>query len=297
MNNIGIVVQGPLVSVGKTGKDMMRPRLVPQEDIVTFDCVPTILEVAALAKDHGLGPFRVVVRETDPQDSIARLVAALGEESIVCMPAPVLDDKPQYMSNNARNQFTSTLEGVRAVRKAGATRVIKIRSDQFVRIDLLARDLNRFISPEDKKILIPWMDTKHPISVMDFYFAANIQPFEEFLEFLLQNAKLHYNVHIELLKALATYNLGPTMLPGRFIFAKTWNKRILKTYHAALIPASRDIYQTTIWRGKHLADPQGQFVHSDDAWIESMKAVLKNRPILPIAIAQKIARKVGIAKA
>jgi len=111
---IGLVIQGPLSSRGLSGKTYRRFGAETEDDIVTYDCVPGLLELIGQAR----GDFHHVVCATwasENPDKLRTMAEGLEPGGLLA-----LEDHTPFLrasesltpKNNHFRQFYSTLRGV-----------------------------------------------------------------------------------------------------------------------------------------------------------------------------------------
>lgn len=172
---IGLVIQGALTSVGRTGHHM---RQSPEElkkhgGIVEYDCRENINETI---RKYGHLFDHIVVSVFDNQ-----LKPGENFPGAVIVSAPDPGGIPQqghYKDNNKHRQFISTLNGIEELERKGVEYIVKTRTD--ISLDF-AKLLESFFANDTNKMGVTVM---HPKTFLlhDLYFIAKLEMLKKFCE-------------------------------------------------------------------------------------------------------------------
>jgi len=203
---IGLVIQGPLLSIGRAGNNLHASvdKLKSEGGVIHFDCRENI---NSIIKEFGHLFSEVVVstwqNEVKPGESFegAKLVASPDPGGI--------KQVGHYKDNNKFRQFLSTLNGIKELEKSGVEYVLKMRTDQHL-------DLNRLVDSffkEMEKHSNPkaiGATVIHPPTFLlhDLYFMSRLDALKEFCEAILGYERFEFidSVHREMVLKHAYYS-------------------------------------------------------------------------------------------
>lgn len=245
----GIVIQGPLVSTGRTGRTgRVGFRDVTRDDIASHDCVPLI---ARLFERYGARHDMVcVVWESDPEDRKQALRGALPPEAVhvITDDTRALPEKgPVIPLNNKYRQIRSSLAGFDILAARGCTRLGKIRSDQEIDIDRLVEDYR--VVAQDRALLVPRFMPHRPDFVPDFYFMGEAGLMQRLFQAYLDKPELFESVHLDLFYHWGAELIGAPRWPIWLRESRLYSDFIRNVW-TQLTPASRDLYEGLVWRGE-----------------------------------------------
>lgn len=260
----GIVIQGPLVSTGRTGRTgSIGFRDVTRDDIVSFDCVPLI---ARLFERYGARHDLIcVVWQSDPEERKQALRRALppGAVHVIADDTRTLPEKgPVIPLNNKYRQIRSSLAGFEILAARGCTRLGKIRSDQEVDIDRLVRD-DRAVA-QDRALLVPRFMPHRPDFVADFYFMGEAGLMQRLFRAYLDKPELFESVHLDLFHRWGAELAGTPRWPLWLRESRLYSGFIREVW-ARMTPGSRALYEGLVWRGEPIRpDPAEGNVFLED---------------------------------
>jgi len=253
--NPGIVIQGPLISKGRTGKTAEATlESAKLSDIVCFDCSEVVGGYLELNNK-----FEVIFStwEGESEELQKKIVDKYGKKSILLN----RDDTKSIQSlsvilpaNNKYRQFKSTLAGVEFLHKQGCTHIIKVRSDMKIPVLKLWNNFLFASKRREINIMVPWMYQNRPDFFHDIYFVSEIENMLEFLKLYMNEEEIYESVHLDLFYRFASFlgmwtyskSIHGTKIIN-YIYTRMWNKY--------LCPASREIFIEAEWRGSKFKSP------------------------------------------
>lgn len=260
---IGIVIQGPLISTGRTGRTGRVPfRQVTQDDIVSFDCVDLITSL--FERFNSRYEMVCVVWESDPEPRRQALRSRLPQgalHEIADDTRPIAAKGPIIPGNNKYRQFRSSLAGFEILKERGCTHVGKIRSDQDIDLDRLVYDYHQMGS--DETVLVPRFIPEQPEIVADFYFIGQADLMIRLFSDYLEQPELFSSIHVDLFYCWARNLCGPPLLPLRLHDTALFDSYIRKLWFR-LKPASRILYTGLVWRGEPIGMGGNRSVFLED---------------------------------
>ena len=248
---IGIVIQGPLMSVGRTSKNLSWRELTDSH-IVNFDCVSTISEYFKKYSHN----YNIVCSTWENEEISLKknLISKVGLENVLfnidkTRPLKKVNNGilPQ---NNKHRQILSTLQGLKYLKSKGCEKFIKVRTDQVINIELIAKQimlLNNFFFPLKNK-----NDLAH---TEDIYFAGNTDVSIKMFENYLNTKEMHSNVHYDY-----TFSFASFLMNKNFYFSKFYHKKnnFLKIFYKEQLellwknhfsPLDEEVFKNYRWRG------------------------------------------------
>ena len=247
---IGVVLQGPIVSEGRTFEHLTIKR---------FNSSENILEYYQTAKLHGCE----IVISTWSGEPVSQLVSIPKKDLILNPPYPnrrvssVLND----YGNNKYKQFNSLFVGVRALKDRECTHIIKIRSDLHIDLsELLDSIIKERIKLEEKKITVPLLYVEKPDMFYDGYFAALTSDMVDLCDIMLQQKELFSSVHQDVFYKWSLYASGsqPTLRNIHKIYRK--KNAVSKSQmdfinegwsnHFSVFP--KKLWENQVWRGEKI---------------------------------------------
>jgi hypothetical protein len=256
---IGLVIQGPLLSVGRNGGQLHETpaQLVQQGGLVRFDCRQNIQQLI----DRYGSLFAMVVvstREDHLQSGDGWRGAVLVAEPDIGA-AKIVDS---YKDNNKFRQFRTTLRGLEELQAAGIGHAVKIRTDQHVDLDALVRSYRDGCIRSDRDPQAIFASAIHRPTYMlhDLYFAARTDTLASFCESILAYDRFEFmaSVHRDMVlkHAYARYRdrIG---VPERAYFpvwppngVSAGTRRIFDyMFEEVFRPLDPAIFRSTVWRG------------------------------------------------
>lgn len=165
---LGVVVQGPLLSTGRTLRDVRKREFV---------CAPEIERTYEMATE--LDAEFILITWADQQKAFSPNIPTNLIRQIDFpnkhFPLSFLNN---WNNNNKYKQYYSTLMGVLELKKLGVTHVVKVRTDSF--LDLRSV-LDFFIHNSrliPNAITAPALNVEKPDLFIDYYFGGAIENVE-----------------------------------------------------------------------------------------------------------------------
>ncbi len=258
MKKIGLVIQGPFISIGRTGDRMHEnpENLMAKEGIVHYDCREninrTIREFGHLFDEIVVSTWDNEIKSGESFTG-AKLISAPD-------PGGIKWDRV-YKDNNKHRQFISTLNGILELEKNGIEYVVKTRTDIYLDLEKL---LESFFANNTRKI---GAAVVHPPNFLihDLYFVAELKTLKDFCQAILAYDKFEFipSVHREIVlkPAYVLYrkeidvkdsayfpNFPPDGVSGET--RKVFNYMFDNVFFS-LAPA---IWKGTLWRGTHFSE-------------------------------------------
>ena len=136
---IGLIIQGPLVSYGKTGKTIVYTPLQlvkSKNSMKNFDCVENVKNILDSSKKTFHETLLVTWEDKNMAESLnSSNVLILKDEDKFKGKVTSLSGPRNW--NNVFKQAKTTYEGVLALEKLGCEYVVKTRTDLKINTDLL----------------------------------------------------------------------------------------------------------------------------------------------------------------
>ncbi|MEN8721599.1 MAG: hypothetical protein ABF335_01795 [Alphaproteobacteria bacterium] len=258
---LGVVIQGPLVSTGRTGATVdVSIEQTTETDIVVYDCLPAINSIWQHHREYA-DDLIVVLWSNEPAEKVEAVRAIVGDKHIV-----IVDDDTKTVhdrnskllpTNNKLRQFRSTLAGIQALEKRGCDTILKVRSDQIGNFAPLIEVFRKLAATSPKtaqrKVILPAYRVGNPIHFMDFYFVAHLTTLKNLCHNFLNNQEIHDSIHIDLFfrcaNMLGTKSLYPASILAKFRHTRASLTFAAKAWQAHFMPGSKETYRSIIWRG------------------------------------------------
>src|SRR3989344_3566185 len=139
---VGLIIQGPLVSRGKSGRMLHMRRVIPERDYVVYDCRENI---QTMIEEFGHLFSRIVIstwkNELRPDDSWEGAnVIASSDEAL-----PQKHHKGTSLPDNRFRQMFGMLAGIEYLEAhSDVDMVVKIRTDQYIDLGCLLKSIERY---------------------------------------------------------------------------------------------------------------------------------------------------------
>jgi hypothetical protein len=256
---IGVVIQGPLLSRGRTGQTANIGFFqVMQSDVVDYDCTPNIVELFSQYSHE----FDDIVCVTWDTEDTSELEAKIGKQAIMSIAdtTPILPAKGTIITgNNKYRQFLSTLKGLERLAKNGCTYALKIRTDQYLDLSKMKEHLLKILVEKNNtnRILVPAGTMQAPDEVEDFYFGARTDRLIDACKVFLDKPELFSNsVHADFFyKCAWLFDKGSSWPPNDSFtpsgkYSKSQYFVIQSAWSTTFATFPRKIYETLVWRGE-----------------------------------------------
>ncbi len=191
---IGLVIQGPLLSIGRTGNRLhdTPQQLVKDGGILYYDCRENINRII---REFGHLFSEIVISTWDNE---VKPGEAFEGATLISVPDPGgIKQEGHYKDNNKTRQFLSTLNGIKELEKNGMEYAVKTRGDIYLDFEKL---LESFFKGDTSKI---GTTVVHPpyFLIHDLYFVAKTKRLREFCEAILAYDQFEFisSVHREII--------------------------------------------------------------------------------------------------
>lgn len=273
MSQYSLVIQGPIISKGITGKTHIDYKLERPFEVKAFNCVETI-QTTLRDFAHLFREIVVAVWEGDPIEE-ADIAFCDHCKLLKIKPLEVTFAREERPTGevNMLKQFVSTRDGILALRPSADDEehyVIKLRTDQWVNLTQLIEEHQAATATDRAEKIFLVCYTKHKIG--DFYFAARKDVLRNFcnavVELLPEYPQMDIvqnSVHLvaPILYRLSLTNRAPEVADVIYLksldqtiyrFGQQYrNAHVLNEYIQFLDDHfdcfSRDLFLQTIWRG------------------------------------------------
>lgn len=271
---IGLVIQGPLVSGGLTGATWGKGKTrAPRNHFVEFDCKNSLKSNLKEIKKHF--PMTVIatwdhfetksLEELDPSLVILKKAEPANSGKLLRKPVRGFPDLAQ---NNRYKQFESlnlaleyllTLDGI--------THFLKIRTDQVFNWRQLKDEVNTIFQENPKKLFLPYRHEGIPFLFPDFYFGGAINELRDFLNLVgSREFSFHDNIHRDMALKYLFLNEPARHVKHYSNFFLTEDKcteyicnefDLLFKNNIAL--GTRDLFYSISWRGIKMSNNNPKF--------------------------------------
>lgn len=281
---ISLVIQGPLISKGKTGLSNIYDNNT--EDHVEYNCVNNINRIVKEYKN--LFESIILVTWKDQLELCQNIedVYIIGLDDI----NPNLklrNNKPN--SINKFRQFYSSEKGVEFIEKnIGSTYSIKIRTDQFIELDKLVGFINSLSKQSNLiRVYMPYFRKDKKFWIPDFYFLGKTHELLEFFKALnaFEFAEFSEAAPREVFfKYAYSFNYEKLSLPIFLYFQKGLSeyysgieKIEFFMYSEILSPLPKDAYISLEWRGEHISSEKISFAEKRFVFVEEWDSQEKTK--------------------
>ncbi len=269
MKKIGLVIQGPLLSIGRTGNKLHEtPGQIIKDGLVYYDCRPNI---ERLIKEFGHLFSRIVVSTWDNE-----VKEGDGWEgaTLIHVPDPGgIKQKNHYKDNNKFRQFLSTLNGLIELEKEGVDYAVKIRTDIYLDLrGLLDSFLADLAEHPNHRAVYATVTNPATYLLHDLYFAAELRVLKDFCEAILGFDRFEFiaSVHREMiLKHAYMFYKAEIGVPDWAYFpvappagvcreTREVFDFMFQNVYRALRP---EIFRQTLWRGTHFGADHFEMIY------------------------------------
>ena len=280
ISDVGIVIQGPLISRGRTGVTaQIKRHKVASQHVVNYECIENI---AKLFKEFGgFGRMVCVIWSDESEDDIERLQSLVGSENVSIIDDATKNVKPKkgvLPGNNKYRQFYSSLKGTEILAEHGCEYAIKIRSDQYLNLYELAEDFLKIKAARKNFIMIPRLQSGSSTDhLADFYIGGKTNDLRTCFGTYLSSPELYRNVHTDIFYSWASIMLGRPKYPPRVLGVKTNRRYIARAWNTLYCPASFSVLSALLWRGESIAinRQKTKFIEDLPSGLKISNAMLK----------------------
>lgn len=258
MKKIGLVIQGPLLSIGRTGNKLHQTpgQLIAEGGVVHYDCRENIQriinEFGSLFDEIVVSTWDNEVKEGDD----------FPGAKLISVPDPGgIKQAGHYKDNNKHRQFVSTLSGILELERSGIEVAVKIRTDVYLDLDKL---LASFFAGEPEKI---GATIVHPPNFLlhDLYFVAELSKLKGFCEAILAYDRFEFipSVHREIvLKPAHVLYKEQIGVPDWAYFpnfppdgVSSETRKIFDyMFQNVFFSLSPEVWRETLWRGTYFTE-------------------------------------------
>jgi len=258
----GLIIQGPLLSRGRTGRTInIGFSKVTETDVVDYDCVANIANIYNEFKDI-YDHIICVTWNTEDRSKLKDVITILGEESVL-----ILDDKtkkinsrgPIISDNNKYRQFFSTQKGLDLLSQLGCELAVKVRTDQFSNYDCLLDVALESI--KHNKVVVPWMNTSNILEadeLPDLYFAGEVSLLNKLCSHYLESKEVDRLVHKDLFYCWSSYLGTKTLVPLKLMKKIKINlfkfNYVTNSWINNFTPGPETILKNMTWRGERVTN-------------------------------------------
>jgi len=293
-NSLGLVIQGPLLSIGINGKNFIQgKKSVQNQPLTKFECIDNIEKVINVAKNRFQ---KIVISTWGTQDlSLINQVREFQDASI----ALVIVDDPgsrkgkylgghedslEFFANNKVRQFYGKEQALKVLLQDGIELSFMMRSDQNLNIQLFYNEvLKRKEELSANRFFVPYFLKQVPWAIPDFYMAGRTSTLFELSKLMCSRFEFHSNVHKDLFFKGALVS-SPAKIdnllkfiqrPDNFINLSEIN--IMRELQSFWIPGSENLFSSLVWRGEKIEYDTRKFLFSDS------KSYIAHEPlVLPV---------------
>ena len=265
MKKVGLIIQGPLISFGKSGRTATRQPFLSSEGIeedglIRYDCRSNIQKII---NDFGKLFTAVVISTWDNE-------LRSGDEwkgaAVVPTPDPggVTYGLPYTNALNNRNrEFIGIRHGLAWLKEhSDAEYVVRIRTDQYMDLRALLDSFGRHLRETryvPGMICVSFMRPSL-FHISHFYFAAELHAMDRFLNAQLDHAMYEFivDVHRDMILKYAYSSFRDILhVPDWAYFPRLprlgINKKTKTVFsfmlHNVFVPLSRTTWHSVVWRG------------------------------------------------
>lgn len=193
---IGIFIQGPIISRGRTGESLSSDPLIPgpKSTIESFNCIKNINDSYKHYSDY----FDEVLVTMWKSDLIYLPRLQIPRDAIIVIEdIEDLEDLKYFQTfHNSQRQYVSSLAAIEELSRRECDAIIKTRSDQFLDAFSLAMNL---IDPKNQNlILFPYRDESNFDLISDFYIGGPTRDLLEIFTSLVSGPQFSLNVHFDI---------------------------------------------------------------------------------------------------
>ena len=263
----GLLIQGPLMSKGRTGATANIPfNSVKDEHVVDYDCIHNISNLYEKYKE--VFDYIVCVTWGDQDKALlTRLRGVLPDKNIL-----LIDDTTECIApkgnviqgNNKYRQMLSVLKGSEVLNSLGCDYIVKVRTDQFVNCELLLNDtVNKLCNDNRPIVMVPWIndESSHSkVNIEDLYFSSRADTLVSFAKEYLETPEIRDSIHQDLFykwtfrrfisKRILRKYISKVSVFGNSVFLMPF---YLKSNGMGLFfPLCSDAVDSIVWRGEVL---------------------------------------------
>jgi hypothetical protein len=257
-NEVGLLIQGPLISVGRSGlTGGVGFSDVNESHIIKYNCIENILEIFETFSPY-FKEIVCVVWQNEDQEKINLLQKKIGKANVLIIKDQTkrINSKGEIIpGNNKYKQFFSSMKGVELLLDRGCRYSIKSRSDQKFNYLTLA---NEFLSKESnkKKLMIAGINKLIPDHLHDFYFCGDSVMLHGLFHDYLVNTEIFDHVQFDIFYSFSrSYGMIPK-LPYDLFKTPLMHDFIVKFLKDHCLVGSKEVFSELMWRGELITTSQ-----------------------------------------
>ena len=283
---IGVVIQGPVLSEGRTYASLKPKRFDSSAYIKSYFEVATSLGCEAVLSTW----------QGEPIEKLAKI----PPKHILQQPYPSyrpLNHLQNDYTNNKYKQFTSIKHGVLALQARDCTHVIKVRSDLQINLGELVKSLHsKKIEVEQGKIVTPLMYLKKPNMFYDGYFLALTEDMIDLCTIMLEEKELFASVHQDVFYKWALHTGGSkaTFKDIYKIYGKTNSMStaqlnfVCEAWKKSFSVLPKSLWEDQDWRGEKITDSEIKDTYFFLEDFEKGRQLMKNSTSKKLNIGLKV---------
>ncbi len=279
--NIGLVIQGPIVGGGLTGKTYGEGKTgAPKSSFSSFNALEDVLN--NLKSATKFKHIVVSTWENQPTETLANYISTSTRFSLIHNQDPTpnpatirmpISGIPFLHEANKVRMFFSTRMGVEELIKHKVDYVVKIRTDQTLNLNLLYEEFEIFIVDREKKIFVPSLRENSPWVVSDFFFGGEVSIIRNICKFMENNQQeFHDDLHKDFFfkTHFLTKGIFENHRWGDFLIdtnsdpiSPNTDKIVKESILELWAPGSESLYKSIVWRGEPIKYVQADSFFSD----------------------------------
>ena len=269
---LALIIQGPLESIGRTGKTMSNPFFtLGKGDIINFNCEKNIIKII---NEFG-NLFDVIILSCWKNDKISKDLIEFKKLKI-CQNESFeeyyserynKDLSPNFSGHNKYRQIFSTLKGVEKAASLNCDYVFKIRTDCYLNLKICIETIKKNYKFFNKRIAVPYKIEDGEPFLEDIYFSGNTQIIKSCLNSILNNYEIkksvHHHIFYSWLFELNKYFHKKSIFFNRFPLYSSLTKydKLLDKicWNFFFTPLSKDVWSSLSMRGENRDDIDHNF--------------------------------------
>lgn len=272
--NLGVIIQGPIYSRGRTMKDL-NPR--------NYDASKNINQIFERIKSTGATPILVTWKNEETANLSPNVVQSMIK---IQMPKTslIFRIRNNISKNNKYKQFYSVLAGVEELSSCNMQYVLKIRTDQ----DFPVEDIITYIteleeSSIQERIFTPLLNLDKPNMFYDFYYFSSTATMRKFHQNMMNSKEICSNVHYDTFYrwGMRKSNVGLRNIfqiyPKYPKFTKSQLQLMYEIWKDSFHVLPRKCWRQLVWRGEAFDETsiKPKFVFSEDLLPIRTKEILE----------------------
>jgi hypothetical protein len=247
---VGLIIQGPLFSYGRTAKTAhIYFEQVSHNDCINFDCTQNIVRYALDCKI----PTVYVSWVSDDTSNLESLTAHFDHFHILKIEdeTPMIKARGEVITgNNKYRQIYSSYHGLIYLMKMGCTAALKVRSDQWINVDLLCKDTIKIIKSDRAKLIVPYLNPGAPTTLPDFFFGGKIINLEKIFKYYLTHQEIFDHVHFDYFFKFCRPFMRPPIFDYKLHTTNLFTDYVGAVWSNIYCPPSAEIFRDLEWRGE-----------------------------------------------